>query len=226
MSKPPSEHALALIKAGISGVPVVGGPIASLIGDYIPTATQRSIEQTMEMLKDRLEKLENRIDPGAVNKDEFSELFKTCYYTAVRTHQESKLRAVVALLENLLLKENDPEKLSYTELDHFARCIEVLSVGAIEVLGYVVKVGRQRDRKKFGNQPVSLDFQDVQNCVPRMDPDLLMGLLGELNAYHLVHLIGSPNVRTKNYGNYPLEIPPIGCRFATSVLRVGEGEGS
>ena len=45
VAKPKTEHALALIKAGISTVPIVGGAIGSLIGDYVPTATQKSIDQ-------------------------------------------------------------------------------------------------------------------------------------------------------------------------------------
>jgi hypothetical protein len=45
MKKTAGDHALAVIKAGLNAVPVVGGSIASLIGDYIPTATQKTIER-------------------------------------------------------------------------------------------------------------------------------------------------------------------------------------
>lgn len=118
-------------------MPVVGGSIASLIGDYVPLSTQRSIEKTTELLKQKLTALEGRIDTEAVNKDEFSDLFKSCYLVVVRTTQEEKLRAASGILANLFLKPGDPEKLSYSELDHFVRCLDGLSIGAIVTLGTV-----------------------------------------------------------------------------------------
>ena len=113
-TKPTADHAIALVKASVAAIPVFGGPIASLIGDYIPTATQRSQELAFDMLKQRLDEVADRVDVCAVNKDEFSELFKTCYRTVNSTHQRSKLKAVANLLANILLKDSDPEKFSYT----------------------------------------------------------------------------------------------------------------
>jgi len=52
--KTKSDHALAIIKAGLSTVPYIGGAIASLIEDYVPSATQRSIETAIEILKQKL----------------------------------------------------------------------------------------------------------------------------------------------------------------------------
>ncbi|TWT74670.1 hypothetical protein Pla123a_34940 [Posidoniimonas polymericola] len=47
MTKNSGDHTLAILKAGIAGIPLVGGSIASLIGDYIPTATERSREREL-----------------------------------------------------------------------------------------------------------------------------------------------------------------------------------
>ena len=131
----PKDHALYLIKAGLSAVPVVGGSIASLIGDYIPTATQKSVDETLGVLSAQLTQMNSRLDVESVNRDEFSELFKTCYLVMMRTHHEGKLNAAASILANAFLSVGDPAKLSYTELDHFSRCIDALSSGAIEVLG-------------------------------------------------------------------------------------------
>jgi hypothetical protein len=75
MKKTAGDHALAVIKAGLNAVPVVGGSIASLIGDYILTATQKTIERTLDTIRAQVEQLGDRIDPESVNRDEFSELF-------------------------------------------------------------------------------------------------------------------------------------------------------
>ena len=57
--------------------------------------------------------------------------------------------------------------------------------------------------------------------MPQTDPDLLMGLVGELNAQNLVHALGSPAMRDPEYGNYPIEVTPMGARFVERILRPG-----
>jgi hypothetical protein len=213
MTMAKADHALAVFKAALNAVPPIGGPIASLIGDYVPTATERSIQRASELLRERLEALGDRIDVETVNKDEFAELFKSCYYTILRTHQESKLRAATGLIANILLKPADPDKLSYTELDHFTRCLEALSIGAIEVLGHACSLAPQGHRSTF-------NFDTLQQRMPETFPELLMGLVGELNALNLVHLPGVPSIRTDNYGNYTVTLTALGLRFATHLLNI------
>src|SRR6266851_5467955 len=78
-----SDHAIALVKAALNLVPSIGGAVASLIDDYVPLSTQRSIEKAMDSLGEKLASLEGRIDVSAVNKDDFSELFKSCFLVIV-----------------------------------------------------------------------------------------------------------------------------------------------
>jgi hypothetical protein len=145
MSKPtPKDHALALVKAGLNLIPVVGGAIASLIGDYVPSSTQKAIERTIELLGEKLGALQGRIDVDAVNKEDFSELYKSCYLVIVRSNREEKLHAAAAILANILLRPGDPSKSSYEELDHLIRCIDALSIGAISVLGAARRIASSR----------------------------------------------------------------------------------
>ena len=216
MQKSKGDHLLALVKAGLSAVPVAGGPLASLIGDYIPTHTQRSIERMLAELTARLERLEGRLDAENVDKDEFAELFKSCYLVVFRTHQEEKLRAVAGLLSNVLLRWDDPLRLSYTELDHFARCLDSLSIGAIKVLVEACRLGPAVGRPDADE--ARFNFEDLGRRLPGMSPELLMGLVGELNAMNLVHLAGVPGIRTTHYGNYPVELTPLGVRFVRHIL--------
>ena len=209
-----SDHALAVIKAALNLVPAVGGALASLIGDYVPSATQRSITHAVELLGDQLTALEGRIDPEAVNKDEFAELFKSCYLIIVRTHQEEKLRAAAAILANLLLKPGDPAKASYEELDHLVRCLDALSIGAITFLGAV----RHVTRSSRSNNRV--DFSNISSRFPQMDAPLLMSLAKELDALNLIH-ITEPTIQVPEYGNYGIQLTPIGARF---VERFIEGD--
>ena len=220
MHKPASEHALAVIKAGLNAVPVVGGSIASLIGDYIPTATQRNVQETLESLRRRIEFLGNRIDVEVINREEFAEVFKSAYLVIVRTHQSAKLRAAVLLVSNVLLREGDPEKLSYTEIDHYVRCLDLLSVGGIQTLAHAVRLAEEREPNVLADRSVRINFEDLQACQPAIAPSLLMGLVGELDTLNLVHRAGVPDIRSPNYGNYPLEVTPLGGRFAKHLLSV------
>lgn len=234
-----ADHALIVIKAGLNAIPVVGGVLASLIGDYVPLSTQRSIEKATLYLGEHLDKLSDRVDLEVVNKDEFADLFKSSYIAIVRTTNEDKLRAASAILVNLLLKPGDSDKLPYTELDHFVRCLDQLSVGALTVLGVVYDMGRKSVPPSYAEgdirrslealrsvQGIRLDFRVVHCEMRAMDPSLLMGLLSELNAANLIHLPGVPAVRTPDFGNYPVELTALGIRFVERVLKGKKAEGS
>lgn len=217
MKKGKSDHALAIVKAGISVVPVVGGPIASLVGDYIPTATQKSEDRALEFLRKRLEELGDRIDVEAVNKDDFAELFKSCYLTIIRSHRDEKLKAATAILANLLLREGDPDKLAYTELDHFSRCAETLSSGAIEVLAHVLQVAHSERRADLAVMSHNMTFGDLNDRIPEYSPDLLMGLVAELDRANLLRRVGAA-IETTTYRNHQVALTPLGARFSRFLL--------
>ena len=220
MKKTSGEHVLAVAKAALNAVPVVGGPVASLIEDYIPTATQLTIEKMLNDVSARLQALGDRIDLSAVDRDEFAELFKSTYLVVVRTHQEAKLKAAANLIVNILLRPGDPEKLSYTELDHYVRCLDQLSVGAIQVLAHAVALAEKNESGRLAESSVRITFEDIQTKAAAASPSLLMGLVGELDGHNLIHRAGVPSIRTPDYGNYSLEVTPLGARFAKRLLEV------
>ncbi|MFH1220696.1 MAG: hypothetical protein V1694_09635 [Candidatus Eisenbacteria bacterium] len=214
-----ADHILAICKATVSAVPWVGGPIANLIDDYIPSATEKAFRKAFDDLGRRLRELNDRIDVELIDKDEFAEIFKSFVVIVGRTQKESKLRASAALVANTLLKPNDPDKLTYTELDHFARCLEILSIGAIDALGHAVAVAERDGMKNLDRSPYRIDFGRLQQEMKHTDPHLLMGLVGELNSMNLMHLRSLPVAATENYGNYPLHLTPLGTRFVRYLLR-------
>jgi hypothetical protein len=176
------DHALALIKAAINLVPC-GGAVASLIGDYIPSYRERTTEKAMVFLNEQLTLLEDRIDVEAVNKDEFSELFNSCYMIIIRTHHEEKLRAAAALLANLLLRQGDPGKVPYEELDHLVRCLDALSIGAIAVLGATRQLATSQSASQ--TMRIRIEFSQLrQQKFPQMDASLL-----RLQKFLLTHKI-------------------------------------
>jgi len=225
------DHLLAVIKAGLIGVPAaavpgglptgIAGTLASLIGDYVPKSGQKAVERAIGMLNERVGELESRIDPESIDKDEFAELFMSCTRVIVRSRAEQKLRAAANLLALGLVRQADPGRLPYTELDHFARCIDSLSLGSLDTLGHVSRCAAQRRRPRTTPDLERMDFREVRAAMPTVDPHLLMGLLGELAAMNLVYLDGGPSIRQPDYSNYPVEFTPLGRRFVDYVMEPG-----
>lgn len=210
-----SEHALAIIKAGLSLHPI-GGVVASLLGDYLPSATDRAVKEFTAEFEKRLAALENRLDSELVGTDDFLELFKSSFLIVMRSHKQARLKAAALLLSNALLKEGDTEKLSYTELDHFVRALDSLSIGALNLLakltpprgGTHLQPRRRHDRVNFDQLAAPNAFGDAQ---------LLMGLARELEAFSLVE-IAIPQIRTENFGNCAIILTDLGLRFSFVVL--------
>ena len=219
MSKSKTDHAVSLIKAGVSTIPIVGGAIASLVGDYIPTATQKSAEKTFQYLRIEIDKLKDRMDVENINKDEFSELFKSSYLVIIRTHEERKLQAAAAIISNIFLKSGDPEKLSFNELDLYVRCLDNLSIGAINVLGEMVRLARKSEPENVEKRHTRFTFQDINKAFSHVEPSFLMGQIAELNNFNLVHIQGSPQIRQIDYQNYVIELTPLGAKFVAHLLK-------
>jgi hypothetical protein len=94
----------------------------------------------MAFLKEKVAALGDRVDSEVVNKEEFTELLRSSMQVCARTSREEKLRAAANILANQLLCPGDEAKSPYEELDHLARCLEALSLGAIAVLGAVRQI--------------------------------------------------------------------------------------
>lgn len=213
-----AQVALSIFKAGISALPGIGGPIANLLGDAAQAHTDRSIFRALDELRQRLEELGDRIDLASANLDDFAELFKSCYLLVVRTHQEEKLRGAASLMTNVLLKEGDSEKMEYTELDHFARCLDFLSIGAVRLLATAYGMATSKGPINLQGRVWAFDFRSLRTQAPSIDPFLMMGLIGELNSVNLLH-VRTSGVPEPDYGNYGLELTPLGWRFVKYVLR-------
>ncbi len=199
------DHALSVVKVGLNLIPYVGGALASLVDDYVRPSTEEAIKKTLELLGQKLVSLEGRIDIEAVNKEDFSELFKSCYLAIIRTNREEKLNAAAALLANLFLVSGDPSKVPFEELDHLIRCIDALSIGAISVL--VVARQIAKTDKLF-------HFHVLRGAFDELDESLVMSFLSELRSLNLVHVLEGARTQAEAL----IEVTPIGERFVERFI--------
>jgi hypothetical protein len=99
----------------------------------------------------------------------------------------------------------------YEELDHLVRCLDALSIGAITALG-----AARRLAETPGTQG-RINFDQLHRQFGQMDASLLMSLASELNALNLLH-VTEPPIPTPEYGNYALELTPLGKRFVERFI--------
>lgn len=206
----------------------VGGALSPFFG--VPAAVIETIWDGLDeaaqdraalCLAARVNELGERIDAAAAESANFLDLAKNCYLVVRRTQQEEKLRAAANILANALLKSGDPDKLQFTELDHFTRCLESVSLGSIQVLGKAIEYAKTQ-RKRVEAEVVKVDFKWLREQFP-IDSHLLMGLVGELVAFNLLFSRGTGNTSFENdiYWSLGIETTPLGYRFSEYILEPG-----
>lgn len=95
-----NPHLRAVGAAAISAIPVLGGPIATLIQEYIPTTLQRRQAELLDSLSQEFKRLENRIDEAKFKSESFNLTFiKTVKLMLVELNSE-KMEAFKAIILN------------------------------------------------------------------------------------------------------------------------------
>ena len=209
------EHLLAIVKAGLNVHPV-GGILSSLLGDYLPSSTDRAIQELGESLQSQINALGDRLDAAELDRDEFIELFKSAYLLTIRTHRKEKIQGSARLLANMLLRTGDPQKLTYSELDHFIRALDALSSGALRLFADIHALS-SGEHKQRGRAP-GLTVDHLVRSTEFRDNSFLLGLTRELSSWNLVDL-QVPQIRNEGDGNASVTITPLGLRFASTVLK-------
>ena len=195
----------------LSTIPFTGG-IASLIDEYVPKSGEKSLSVFLSELDNRVKILEERIDLETVNKDEFAKFTKSCYWGVVKTTQEEKIKIFAAMFTNLLLKDDDPDKASYSELDHFVRAMDTVSIGALRVIMQLSILCNDPKQNR-------LDFTSLyQGYAEEIPPALYMSLLQELNSLYIVE-ITVPSVKVDTFNNYVVELTYLGNKFIERYCR-------
>ena len=107
------DHSRNVILAAISGIPVAGGPLSSLLSEYLPNWKQERILNFIAELKLEMEKVQDKINEDYVKSEDFALLFEETFIRVLRTNSDIKLVAYKAILvnacTNLSIKEIEKE---------------------------------------------------------------------------------------------------------------------
>ena len=116
-SKGDVAHAIA--KAGLSAVPVIGGPAVELFQHLVQPPLERRRQEWMALVGEKLEELEDRgIDIEKLGQsEEFISAVMHASQIALRTHQEEKREALRNAVFNIASGQSPGEALEHMFFD-------------------------------------------------------------------------------------------------------------
>lgn len=201
------DHIANLIKAAFNLVPVFGGPISSLIDDYIPETRQKRIEEFSVALAEEMERLSHRIDESRINTEEFTFLFVRVYENVSKQYQTEKLIAYRNILVNSLIVDIDA-----SIQERYLHLVEQLTPLHLRVLSVFIsdEANRQKLPPNFSSgsliQTISkllgLTGTHIRSCVFDMDQmGITNNVSGSLGA--MMTPAGAMNLegRLSDFGN-------------------------
>ena len=126
------DHAYAVVKAGISAIPIVGGPAAELLAHLIEPPLAKRRNEWMELVGEKLAELDAKgVDITELGqKEEFVSAVLHASHIALRTHQAEKREALRNAIFNVAAGQSPGDALEHM----FFEWVDSLSVTHIQVL--------------------------------------------------------------------------------------------
>lgn len=118
-----------VVEAGLSMVPIVGGPLALVFATAVGVSLSRRTDQWLADLAAEVERLGLRVE-GLADEPAFVDAVVTATRAAQATHQAEKLRA----LRNGVLHSVGPDAPEVDEQARFFRLVEQFSPSHLELL--------------------------------------------------------------------------------------------
>jgi len=103
LSPTKSDIAIGLVKAAVNAIPAVGGPLGSLMGDFIPTELDKRRDSLLLELEREFKRLENKINTETLKKPYFISLFLQSFRSAMAAEEKEKLDCYKAIIINSAL---------------------------------------------------------------------------------------------------------------------------
>jgi len=126
------DHSVNIVKCLLNAVPVIGGSLASLIEDYIPSQKEERLIEFTEGLGEKLSRVCDSIRHEYIKSDEFSFLFEQCYKNAALSYHKEVLEALQAILINSAMDFEASQDIK----EEFVRIIGILRPPHIKLLNY------------------------------------------------------------------------------------------
>lgn len=178
-----SEHILNVLKAGLSTAPL-GGAIASLISDYIPSSRAKRLEEFARSLAEDLDRLGSRIREEYLLTDDFAFMFEKCFRGAAENPQREKIEAFRGILVNAAIRADLTEE----EKEYFLNLANSLSVLHIRILKFMAEPQRYLEEMGIAQDRIQGGFnQFFPVAIRGVQLQVIKSAFGELFRYGLIN---------------------------------------
>ena len=118
--KNPNQACETAVKALTSAVPILGGPISTIIGDLQSIRKEKRFLELINGLREDLHNFSDRVNAEFVSKEDFLDIFEQTARKIVMTRQGTKRTAFRHILSNAILSSD----VSYDEVEEFLSLVE------------------------------------------------------------------------------------------------------
>jgi len=167
-------------KAGLNLIPVVGGGIASILGDYL---SERKEDRLKEFLTDFVNDIKERnsnIVQEYIESVEFLDVFENILADIMNTRSTQKRQ----MLKNLLVNSCTIENTSYEKTEEFQHLIDVISLTGILTLSAFYQL--QYINMDNDEDNINKIWNKIKSETGIEDIDVLFDYVGELESRSLV----------------------------------------
>jgi len=209
------------VKALTSAVPILGGPISTIIGDIQSIRKEKRFLEFINGLREDLHNFSGRVNAEFISKEDFLDIFEQTARKIVMTRQEAKRTAFRHILSNAILSSD----VSYDEVEEFLSLVERFReehIFLLSILRDPVKYDEETGNRvgKGGGIMTSIS-QIMGQLLPDWTEDLILEVTTVLeNDERLVqHITSRYNTMLTDQGINHLAntLTPKGMRFVAFI---------
>lgn len=154
-SKTKLDHALSVVKAAANAIPYVGGPLGSLLSDYLPNSVEKRKTEFIGKLGQELESVQDRLQNDVISKEYFISIFMQSFRRAIESSQEEKVGAFRAIIVNTAIDQAPREDEIFAFVNITDR-LTPLHIKLLKILANPEQAIENNETAKSGFENVSM----------------------------------------------------------------------
>lgn len=172
--------------AAISAIPLVGGPLASLAEDFIPSQKEKRLLAFIEQLSQEITAIKDSITADVVNTDGFAFIFEKTLKGVLDNWQQDKIDCYKAIFLNALTGKDD---LTDEEQELFIQLLDSLTVRHIKIMAFIYQqnLGITPPKVLELRPPTGQFLEVLQRQYPEYDKDSAYYIMQDLRNKGLVN---------------------------------------
>lgn len=199
MTDSKDNPAIELVRAADKGVPMVGGPLGSLMDNFIPKEIDRRRDMLLKALEYDFKTLEEHLNENVITKPYFASIFLQSFKSAIATENEEKINCFRAIVVNTSIA-------SEPNVDQIKMMLKITE-GLTPLHIKLIKLFSDPNTYLSQNHDASTRMAHVtmgglnaltSACLPNYDKDLIKAVLKDLETSDIGRGLDSGVTMTRN----------------------------